>query len=311
MKKFIIFAPSYSENNGGAIVLHKLCHIINSLGREAYLFPLVDSFELTRFNYKEVLFKFLKKHIREPFRRFKVNPKNNTPFFKNMPSQDELNEWIVVYPEITFGNPLGGVNVVRWLLHKPGFHTGNIYYGPNEIYFKNGDWLDDFNYLNSTTSKTHLLIYQFPNEYYNDNFSSSARAGTAYCIRKGKFREIDYDLTDAILIDGKKHSEISAILKKVKNFISFDPYTNFIYFASVSGCNSIVIPEPGITEEMWFPNANDRLGVAYGFENIEKAKSTRDLLRTHLRNMEEQSIAAVNIFLAEIDTFFPNHSEHE
>jgi hypothetical protein len=38
-KKFIIFSGSYSEDSGGTVVLHQLCHLLNTNGYEAYLYP--------------------------------------------------------------------------------------------------------------------------------------------------------------------------------------------------------------------------------------------------------------------------------
>ncbi len=37
--KFIIFAPTYDENIGGVILLHKLCHLLNANGIKSFLFP--------------------------------------------------------------------------------------------------------------------------------------------------------------------------------------------------------------------------------------------------------------------------------
>jgi hypothetical protein len=35
------------------------------------------------------------------------------------------------FKEQVFGNPLNAKNIVRWMLHTPGFHTGKKYYGSN------------------------------------------------------------------------------------------------------------------------------------------------------------------------------------
>ena len=41
--KYIIVAPSYDENNGGCVVLHKLCDLLNSQGEKAVLCPMIDN----------------------------------------------------------------------------------------------------------------------------------------------------------------------------------------------------------------------------------------------------------------------------
>jgi hypothetical protein len=316
MKKILIVAPSYSANNGGSIILHKLCHIINSLGREAYLFPFVDNFELNKFNYKSVLLRFFKKHLREPFRKFKTIPNLNTPVLKKRPENIATDEWIVVYPEIIFGNPLYAKNVVRWLLHNPGFHNkdnstrGGYFYGSGELYFRIGNWFKDFQHPGSTTSPFFLQIFHYPFHLYNKNDVEVQRSGTAYCIRKGINKKISHDLTDSILIDGLKHEEISKIFKRVKTFISYDPHTTFSYFAALCGCDSIVIPDEGITEEDWVPNEEDRYGVAYGFESIDKARQTANLVFDRFKKFEESSESSVISFLRETDKFFAQNGKN-
>ena len=310
MKKFIIAAPSYSENNGGAIVLHKLCHIINSLGREAYLFPIVENLELNKFNYKETLFRFFKKHLREPFRRFKTIPNLSTPVMKILPKDIYSENWVVIYPEITFGNPLGAKNIVRWLLHNPGFdpatgkETKNYYYGKGELYFRIGPWFKDFLNPGSTTSKSFLQVFHFPLHLFNLKDISENRFGTAYAIRKGKNKKIIHDLSDSILIDGLKHEEIAKIFKRVKTFISYDSITTYSYFAALCGCESVVIPDENVSESEWMPNPEDRYGLAYGFENITKAKETSRYLPERFKKFESSSESSVSNFLNEVDVFF-------
>jgi len=302
--KFLICTPSYSQNNGGAIVLHKLCHLINDLGREAFLFPFVDNVELNKFNYKSVLIKFFKKHIREPVRRFKTIPGLKTPVLKKRPVNIQTDEWAVIYPEITFGNPLGAKNVVRWLLHDPGFHTNNIYFNRGELYFRISDRFKEIPINGSKYSKDFLQVFHYPTDLYNLNGISHIRSGTAYCIRKGSNKKIVHDLTNSTLIDGMTHEEISHIFKKVSQFISYDDHTTYSYFAALCGCDSIVIPTDGISEEEWLPNSEDRYGISYGFDNIAKSRKTRGLLQAYMNRLQDQSILSVKKFLEETESFF-------
>lgn len=304
MKKILIVAPSYSANNGGSIVLHKLCHIINSLGREAYLFPFVDNLELNKFNYKSILVKFFKKNLREPFRRFKTNPSFNTPVLKKRPKDIESDGWIVVYPEITFGNPLSAKNVVRWLLHDPGFHTNKIYYGKGELYFRISDRFKEMPVYGSEYASHFLQVFHYPLELYNKNDISDNRIGTAYSIRKAKNKKIVHDLSNSILIDGMPHEKVSKIFKQVERFISYDEHTTYSYFAALCGCDSIVIPADGISEEEWLPNLEDRYGLSYGFNNISASRETRKLLPNFLQRLEEKSTLSVVSFLNEVDIYF-------
>ncbi len=310
LRKIIICAPSYSDNNGGAIALHKLCSLINEQGGKAYLFPFVDNFEFNKFNYWRILFKFIKKHLREPFRRYKLNHSFKTSVLKRIPNNLGTDEWIVLYPEITFGNPLGAKNVIRWLLNNPGYdpntgkNTKKIFFGQNELYFRIGPWFKDFQYPGSTTSKNFLQIFHIPLNLYNLDGVAEERVGSAYLLRKGISKKIVHDLNNSILIDGMKHHEIAKIFKRVEFFISYDSHSTFSFLAALCGCKSIVIPDAGVSEDEWIPEEDHRYGVAYGFENLYKAESTRPLLLDRYKGIEKSYADNVAQFLKEANDFF-------
>ena len=200
--KFIIFTPSYNENSGGIIVLHYLCHLINmsNLNVEAYITPLYRNRTLEKSLIKNLksYHGLLKEHLKNKF-KFKTNNNFNTPIFNNVISNDD----IVVYPEITFGNPLHASKIIRWLLHKPGYHTKDIYYGLNEFYVKFSEGLvNNFDIEGSFLSENKLYTPYFPLDLYNLIGISKNRRGCAYSIRKGKNKTQDQHPKDAICIDG-------------------------------------------------------------------------------------------------------------
>jgi len=310
-RKYLIVAPSYDENNGGCIVQHKLCSILNDLGYESYLYPpSTRYFELntSAFNlslkavfglFRRILLKLYKEY--KAYKAYKTNPAFNTPMFADKGANFD-DSWIVIYPEITFGNPLKAKNVVRWLLHQPGFHTGQIFYGKNELLVKFNSAILDFNFPGSKTSKGELKVIYYPLEYYNLDNIPDLRKGTAYCLRKGRDKPIQHDLADSILIDGMSHAEIAAIFKRVKTFISYDTYTAYSFFAVLCGCNSIVVPDDGVSKEEWYPNAEDRYGLSYGFNEVDKANKTAHLVKEYVCKEENESLANVKDFVLECDT---------
>ena len=304
MKKFVIFAVPYKELSGGSIVLHKLCHLINRAGREAYITPYFSTFELNRKHAIRTLWRFARElewSLRYPLR---TNPNFNTPLIASPEEVADRDDYVAIYPEIVFGNPLGAANVVRWLLHNPGFHTGRVFYGRNELYFGYNSAIKPFCFPGSTTSPNDLKVIHYPLEYYNTDNTAAERSGTAYTVRKGKGKTIQHDLRESVLIDGKPHQEVAAIFKRVKTFISYDPYTAYSTFAALCGCDSVVIPDEGVDEESWYPNPEDRYGLAYGFEGIEKAKKTRHLLYQRVLREESNSVESVAVFIKEVDAFF-------
>ena len=107
--RYIVNAPSFDPDSGGTIFLHELAHTLNSLGEEAYVWPMAPIF---RQGVKSRLWSLISRPA------FDTSPSLNTPLaHKRMFNAPDT---VVVYPEIVPGNPMGAQNVVRWLLYKPG-----------------------------------------------------------------------------------------------------------------------------------------------------------------------------------------------
>ena len=312
-KKVLIFAQTYDEKSGGIVVLHKLCSILTELGYQSFLFPAFESYIMHKNNYADSVLSFAISRMKFAIKGYKTNPILETPVIY---STKDINwdEWVVVYPEVTLGNPLGAKNVIRWLLHNPGFNSQHILYGKGELYFRFNSAISDFNFPGSTTSSSYLKVIHYPLELYNTEGVSSERSGTAYCIRKGggsygyqsaeKEKHLQHDLENSILIDGMSHNEVSEIFKKVKRFISYDTLTAYSIFAALCGCESVVIPDKGVSIDQWYPDYRDRYGISYGFTNIEEASSTRHLVKPRVMAEQEISIKNVQAALVEIDAFF-------
>ena len=100
------------------------------------------------------------------------------------------------------------------------------------------------------------------------------------------------------------HPEIAGIFKRVKTFISYDTYTAYSRFAVLCGCESVVVPDEGVTKEQWRPNPADRYGVAYGFSDIEAASRTAHLMKEHTLFEERISSENVKNAVIEINDFF-------
>ncbi len=95
--KFVIDAPGFTHLHSGVRCMHLLCDRLNRLGISAAVTSRV------------------------------IDPRAMTPqisrsLLKRVPSM--LDQSVVIYPEVTAGNPLGAKHVVRYLLNKPGFFNG-------------------------------------------------------------------------------------------------------------------------------------------------------------------------------------------
>lgn len=305
--KFYIYAPSYNENSGGCIALHKLAHIINSESEhEAYLVPRV--LEKIRYHGLRELLLSVKTYINllRAKKNYKTNIFFNSPVVKAIPKSD-LNSAICVYPEVTFGNPLQAKNVVRWFLHQPGNFSKEICFGIGELYYKFNSAIKDFELYGSKLSDNELKVIHYPLEIYNTKSIDIKRNRTCHMFRKGKHKKSIHG-GDSICLDGLSHSEVADVFKQCDTFISYDDYTAYSVFAILCGCRSIVVPDENISIEQWYPNEKDRFGISYGFEieQLNWAETTKDKVKELIIAEHARSVSNVHIFIDEVSGYFVN-----
>lgn len=312
INKFIIFAPTYDENIGGVILLHKLCHLLNIKGIKSFIFPFFSPSQEYLDN-ESINLNYLQNILKSHSDKIITNPLFNTPLLKDVEQLKDLDSWAVVYPEIVAKNPMKAKNVIRWFLHYPGFHTGKINYEKGELYFKGHEQMRDSECIfeGSLTSKIPLYFLHYPIDIYNLQNVASHRSGIAYCIYKGKGRKISKSFKKAILIDGKSHIEIANIFKKVSLFVSYDLYTAYSTFAVLCGCTSVVIPEDGLSEENWRADPRTRYGISYGFDKIEQAMKTSKLALPQILEEEKKEIKIIENFVNEVHRFFYHNKENK
>ena len=106
---YLIAAPDYRESSLGIQVLHRLCHLINERGGNAWMVGC------------------------------KVNDEWNAPALTEEAYSQVMSggtPWIAVYPEVTTGNPFSAPVVVRYMLNREGVIMGNgIEAGPEDLFF--------------------------------------------------------------------------------------------------------------------------------------------------------------------------------
>ncbi len=212
-----------------------------------------------------------------------------------------LRRAIVVYPEVTSGNPLQSTRVVRWFLNKPGRLTGEISYGNGELYFYYQPAFDDPE-LNPHPDNSLFVLTVMEDVYRQTNFGE--RKGTCYILRKGRHRVSEPAALDGVVIDGKGHEEIARIFNESECCISYDPYTMYSTYASMAGCRSIVVPEPGVSKAQWQPVEELTYGIAYGVDDVAFAERTRPLMLSHLEKSEADNLRLVAVFAEKCERFF-------
>ncbi len=294
--RYVIYAPSYNENSGGTVALHQLSVVLHKHQVKVCIFPMM------KFHVRGKIFRVIEFVIRIIIGKFhKIGYRIfNSKLIPKCYFIDKKND-IVIYPEIVYGNPLGAKRVVRWLLNEPGYFTGNYKYGENDLFFyyqKAFISKMKFNNIGGELKIVHIQ-YAYKNKKYPE------RKGTCYILRKGKGREIVHDLNNSVLIDGLSHKEIAEIFNRTEMCISYDMYTMYSQYAAVCGCMSVVVPDPAVDKNQWYPKKELRWGMAYGFDDVEWAEATQKKVLPALINAEKNSNqASIVKFLEQCEMYF-------
>lgn len=200
------------------------------------------------------------------------------------PSHPFPNPDVAIYAEGVHGNPLNGKICVKWLLyHQPN----DLVYGKEEIIFR---LFDNYSVKPENESQVKGQLY-----VANCNLSvwkglGLTREGSCFVVRKGAHkvtREIMEKLHGSVCIEN--YPDEKFLIRQFNRhniFVSFDHYSMLSAFAALCGCLSIVIPEKDLSAEQWRSGlSNIKYGVAYGFDDIEYAKSTQHLIRDHVNSL--------------------------
>jgi hypothetical protein len=284
---YIVHAPGYDPDSGGSIFLHELVNALNQLGESAFLWPM----NWTR---PETMAERVRAVLRRPsllwrLPSFRTNPALNTPVARN---RDLRPDSIVVYPEVTLGNPLGARNVVRWLLYRPGLKDP-YRFGPDEMFFRAGEMSD----LPELTGGAPELFLWRINPAYR-NLANPDRGGACYAVRKGAGKPRIAETRGAIPIDGLSHEEIADIFNRCSVFYSYDEATFYSQYAAICGCLSVVVPGLYSSREEWVASHPiARYGVAYGLDDLDHARQTQDQVLGLLQAKQDSGMASVRAFV--------------
>ncbi|HCK99404.1 MAG TPA: hypothetical protein DHW42_04780 [Candidatus Marinimicrobia bacterium] len=265
MKKYIIWSPPFQPDSGGVTILHKLCHMLNEHGQNAFIWPWDNNFEI-----------------------FNTNGKYNTPLAK----REMLPDAIVIYPEIAVGNPLHANHVVRWILNVPGVIGGDGVFGKNDMIYY---------YSKAFTEGREEDKFLQIIEIYGDLFRNynMERSGSCFVRRKGKNRKIVHDLNDSVeIVNTTPSPALVNLFNKRKYFYSYDTATFLSLQAAMCGCISIIVPMDGICLNEWIEMSPTRkYGIAYGEENIDHAIRTMHKVKPNLESVENRSIKQLEDFI--------------
>lgn len=293
MKKRIVFM-NVRNLYGGTLVMANLCKILEEKGYNAKTFFVPDYFlhkrEYVWKDYKYWIKYTLTDIIRIWMKYFPSwfgperfhHPKkgNFIPIElkrKWLPFYNKRNT-IIVYPEMVYGNPLHGKNVVRWLLYHYKYKNDKNAYRKEDLFICYRDIFNDWD-LNPKGYKVCTPYYD-KSTYKQYNFGD--RKGKCYILRKGHERKDLPDKFDGPVIHyGMTEKEIVKVLNEHLFCYSYDTQTFYTSIAAICGCIPIIVMEEGKTKEDYLGNRDSKpYGKAYGDseKEIQWAISTRDQL---------------------------------
>lgn len=279
MKKFIISTHGFDMGIGGLKVLHKLCHLLNEAGHDAYVVPV---------------------NFQQPFSVYeKYNVKMVTQEIL-----ENLHDAIVIYPESWYGNYLNAPNVVRWILAYPSEDHIKTW-DDKDLWF----WYQPLykNVVHTKDLENNLYVGEQHRDIFYD--MGLPREGTCWSLRKAK---------DYITQDQYKHpqnstfiayhdvanlSKLSKLFNTKERFYCYDTYTYVTIQSLMCGTDCVIVPNRISYDE--FHNGHELCRyIAYGIEDLPRAKSVRNELNDHLIAIESKTEKQLHEFVNKCYDYF-------
>lgn len=279
-KKFLISTHGFSMGIGGLKVLHKLCHLLNENGHDAYLIPL-------HFN-----------------RSFTIYEGYNTKMV-TQEILDNLDDVIVVYPESWFGNYLNAPNVVRWMIGFPSDDHIETW-DENDLWF----WYIP-QYITDKYKQKNSDNILYVGEQHRDIFYDykQPRNGSCWTLRKAQniiTPEHYIHPDNSIFIPYHAAGDLvnlARVFNDTSEFYCYDNYTYMNIQALMCNNDSIVVPSNRTKEE--FLNGFElNKYVAYGVDDLPRAKSMRNEFFDHLDLMEKITLQHLHTFVEKCYAYF-------
>ena len=262
---------------GGLKVLHKLCHLLNVHGHDAYLIPL--NFSQPFAMYEGYQTKMITQEVYE-----------------------NLDDAIVIYPESWYGNYLNAPNVVRWML---GFPYKQIVdtWNPDDLWF----WYLPYFFTGEYKKDTYNQLYV--GEMHRDIFydMKQERTGSCWSIRKSTVTADKYVHPDGTFIPYHAAGDLvnlSRLFNSRETFYCYDNYTYLTMQSLMCNTDTIVVPDVNSTKEKFLSGFELNKYIAYGEDDLARSRSVRNEFFNHLDEIENNTLIQLNLFVEKCYAYF-------
>lgn len=264
---YYIYTPAYSRLSAGVKALHLLCHELNRRGETAYIFilPQGRSLRPKPVAHPDLLTPELTNAIVARHHRQRRTP-------------------IVVYPEITKGNPHNAPVVVRYVMNYPGLLGGDSAYPASELCYGYSENLA----LAAGAPKDQVLFLPTVDTSIYRPEPAVPRSGS--CFYAARYRLEGHDPHEVpagsveIHRDGPLAQEPEQIAELFRRSEVFYTYHNtaLAMEAALCGCPTVYVPNP-LLKEVIVASELGWDGAAWGFDAAElaRARDTVDRARTN------------------------------
>jgi hypothetical protein len=256
---------------GGVLVLHKLAYEIANRGYKVTIFTKPE------YPHENIV---VENNSSENNLNFIYDPKNT-----------------IIIPSFNWKNNSDLIHVARWAL----YHITDSYM----INVEETDEIFNFGTFNIPTDKVvnklTVLDYHF-DLYKNQNRDRNGK----YCHLFLKNTPLDAlskieHLNSFDISDYKSKGTFEYLLhifNEYEYFLTFDDKTFHTVAAAMCGCKSIILNEKDISpEEYRKNNPIQKYGVAYGFEDLDWAEKTIDLVSDNIQKLIDSDNKSIDEFV--------------
>lgn len=280
-----IEAPPYSANSGGVRALHLLCHHLNCMGYKAYV-----------------------------IRGAAINATSGlkTPALNRavrMLHKLRMREPMVVYPEVTAGNPRKGKIVVRYLLNKPGLLVPGVEqtYGDSDYFIH----YTEEHAIPGRKSFDAFMPLVDRSTYYPGPAESVRQGFVLYSLRVDHDRVALPEWVAPVTAVSKKnprsHQELAALYRQSRAMVTFERSTAILE-ALHCGCPVICIDAEHLREGNAYHRLFHGAGLVWGWheDRLDAAAAETKKFRHAYSALEQSAAERVNAAFQNIAADFAN-----
>lgn len=303
---------------GGTIVAHYLCKLLEESGYKTRIIRVTGSGHVSINNSRGLFFLYcFYKELLDLLGNLKTHLFPNSPFgmrhysgYIHLPVKGTKrlyfpyvnDDTVVIYMDVTRGNPLHAKNVVRWMCYYNRWPNDDTWYSRDDLFFT---YREQFNDYKLNPNCNILKIFNFDNDLYKrTNFGP--RHGNCYIVRKGSGRKDLPSHFDGPVIDNLREPDKVKVLNQCERCYIYDTQTFYTAIAALCGCIPIVVLEPGKTKEDYVKSDDEVYGVAYGDspDEIEFAVRTRAEVQRQIDKMLAENGPMVDSFIEKCKDYF-------